>query len=227
MNRALAAAVGIVAVCLGVWVWAADPKPPEGILPLGADGKPLNLDFETGTLKDWTATGDAFAGQPIKGDTVAKRRQDMRSQHQGQYWIGGFEIGGDKGTGTLTSATFKVTHPWASFLIAGGPLEQVRVEIVSATDKAIIFKAIGAETENLGRVLVDLRQHQGKEIFIRLVDEHTGHWGHLNFDDFRLYNDKPAFAAEVMARAKAPAPPPLPLDAVKFNGLTPQEAVKA
>lgn len=41
-----------------------------GVLPLGSDGKPLNLDFETGTLKDWTATGDAFRGQPIKGDTV-------------------------------------------------------------------------------------------------------------------------------------------------------------
>jgi hypothetical protein len=31
----------------------------DGVLPVGSDGKPLNLDFETGTLKDWTATGDA------------------------------------------------------------------------------------------------------------------------------------------------------------------------
>jgi uncharacterized membrane protein len=94
MNRALAAFVGIFAVCLGVWVWAADPKASEGVLPLGADGKPLNLDFETGTLKDWTATGDAFAKQPVKGDLVAARRSDMKSQHQGQYWIGGFEVVG-------------------------------------------------------------------------------------------------------------------------------------
>src|SRR6266478_4023383 len=26
---------------------------PDGILPLGKDGKALNLDFEDGTLKDW------------------------------------------------------------------------------------------------------------------------------------------------------------------------------
>src|SRR5580704_11414101 len=76
----------------------------DGVLPRGADGKPLNLDFETGTLQDWTADGAAFAGQPIKGDTVHSRRDDMRSQHQGQFWIGTYEKGGDKPQGTLTSA---------------------------------------------------------------------------------------------------------------------------
>src|SRR5437762_9965005 len=95
-------------------VVSADPAktPPEGVLPVGADGKPLNLDFETGTLKDWTAEGDAFKDQPIKGDTVHPRRGDMASRHQGQYWIGGYEKYGDKPTGTLTSVSFKVTHPW-------------------------------------------------------------------------------------------------------------------
>src|SRR3954469_19892340 len=88
----------------------------EGVLPVGTDGKPLNLDFETGTLKDWTAEGEAFKGQPIKGDTVAARRPDMKSGHQGSYWIGGYEKATDKPTGTLTSVAFKVTHPWASFL---------------------------------------------------------------------------------------------------------------
>src|SRR5436190_21663980 len=63
-------------------------SPSEGILPTGKDGRPLNLDFETGTLQDWTATGAAFDRQPIKGDTVSPRRSDMRSQHHGNYWIG-------------------------------------------------------------------------------------------------------------------------------------------
>src|SRR5258707_3754813 len=103
---------------LGLMSGASQPPatPPQGVLPLGADGKPLNLDFETGTLKDWTATGDAFNGQPIKGDTVHPRRSDSRSRHQGEYWIGGFEKLGDKATGTLTSAPFQITHPLASLL---------------------------------------------------------------------------------------------------------------
>src|SRR5689334_7244547 len=55
--------------------------PPEGILPTDKSGHSLNLDFETGTLQDWIATGAAFDKQPIKGDTVSSRRGDMRSQH--------------------------------------------------------------------------------------------------------------------------------------------------
>src|SRR5947209_5558432 len=141
----------------------ADANRP--IRPLGADGKPLNLDFESGTLKDWTATGDAFDGQPIKGDAVFPRRGDMHSDHQGQYWIGGFEVKGDDGTGTLTSAPFTVTHRWASFLVAGGPWPETRVELATAADKKVFFKCSGYENEALRPVVVDLEKHAGQEIF--------------------------------------------------------------
>jgi putative membrane-bound dehydrogenase-like protein len=224
MKRAYVAVLGLIVLSTAICLWAADSKGPQGELPLGADGKPLNLDFETGTLKDWTATGDAFNRQPIKGDKVAARRSDMKSQHQGDFWIGGFEVAGDKPTGTLTSVTFKVTHPWASFLFAAGATDQTRVEIVSAADKAIILKASGSETENLGRVIVDLRKYQGKDMFIRLVDQDSRGWGHLNFDDFRFYAAEPKFPKEALASAKAPPPP---LDKVKNAGLSPEEAVKA
>src|SRR6202790_4194472 len=97
--------LALFAALLFLPAFADEPKvaatPKEGVLPGAGDGKPLNLDFETGTLKDWTAEGDAFKGQPIKGDTVAKRRDDMKSQHQGNYWIGSYENDGDKPQGTL------------------------------------------------------------------------------------------------------------------------------
>src|SRR5438552_458933 len=93
---------------------------PEPIKPVGSDGKPLNLDFEDGTLKDWTATGHAFDKQPIKGDAVGARRTDSHSQQQGNYWIGTYEVAGDAPQGTLTSVPFKVAHPFASLLIGGG-----------------------------------------------------------------------------------------------------------
>src|SRR5438552_9618176 len=215
-------AVGLawVVLLVGVAVQGADPKPAstpaEGVLPVGADGKPLNLDFETGTLKDWTATGDAFAGQPIKGDTVAPRRGDMKSQHQGQYWIGGYERNGDKPQGTLTSLPFQVTHPWASFLVGGGPHPTTCVELVRKDTGEVFSRTSGLEEENLRRVAVDLRPLAGKEIFIRLVDKHTGHWGHVNFDDFRFHTAKP----EVPPRPVATVP--LAADTYKYAGLPPQ-----
>jgi putative membrane-bound dehydrogenase-like protein len=192
------------------------PTPPEGVLPVGADGKPLNFDFETGTLKDWTADGDAFKGQPIKGDTVAPRRGDMKSQHQGNYWIGGYEKLGDRPQGTLTSAPFKITHPWATFLIGGGASPDTRVELVLARNKEVISITSGQDEENLRPVAVDLTKHVGSEIFIRLVDRSSAGWGHINFDNFRFHSAKP----KVPTR-KDLAPPP---DVVKYAGLPPEKA---
>src|SRR5262245_32565179 len=115
MSRVAGPAGLVLVFSLLAFAVSAAPPADEGVRPLGGDGKPLNLDFETGTLKDWTAEGDAFVGQPVKGDTVHPRRGDMHSRHQGQYWIGGYELKGDKPQGTLTSVPFRVTHPWASF----------------------------------------------------------------------------------------------------------------
>src|SRR6185503_10106146 len=110
----------------------------------------------SGDLGDWTQTGDAFAGQPIRGDTIVTRGREP-SRHAGEFWIGGYELHEDGRTGTLTSAPFVVTQPWASFLAGGGGNEQER------------------------------------EIAVRLVDEGTGNWGHINFDDFRLHATRPSF----------------------------------
>jgi putative membrane-bound dehydrogenase-like protein len=196
---------------------------PEGTLPVGKDGRQLNLDFETGSLRDWTATGHAFDKQPIKGDTVAPRRSDMRSEHQGDFWIGTYEIAGDAPQGTLTSASFKVTEPFAVFLVAGGSHEGTRVELVRADNQDVIFKASGRDSENLRPVVVDLKAQLGKEIFIRLVDNESGGWGHINFDNFRLYAQRPAFANALEPVASQAMPP---MDTLKFAGLSPEQAAK-
>jgi putative membrane-bound dehydrogenase-like protein len=190
--------------------------PDEGVLPTGADGKPLNLDFETGTLKDWTAEGEAFQGQPVKGDTVHPRRNDMHSRHQGEYWIGGYEKLQDKPQGTLTSVPFKVTHPWASFLVGGGPHDVTCVELVKNADKQVFFRASGLEEEDMRRAVVDLKGLMGQEIFIRLVDRHSGHWGHINFDDFRFHTTKPNFPERKGGTA----------DVYKYAGLPPEKAAQ-
>ncbi len=203
-------------LCLALTIPAADLT---GVRPLGADGQPLNLNFETGTLKDWTATGTAFERQPIADDTVAKRRADMVSRHEGKFWIGGFEKLGDTPTGTLTSVPFKVSHPWASFLIGGGPHPtETCVEIVVTKTQKVVFRAAGSETETLSRVAVDLSTYQNSLMQIRLIDKHTGHWGHLNFDDFRFHADRASIAN------LRPEPP---RDEYPHAGLSPQEAAKA
>ena len=124
----------------------------------------------------------------------------------------------DAPQGTLTSAPFKVTLPYASFRIAGGSSRQTRVELVRRDTNKVIFERSGDNTETLKPVVVDLRPHIGREIFIRLVDASSGGWGHVNFDHFRAHPTKPEFPA-------TPGEPPA--DEYPFAGLAPEEAAQA
>ncbi|WP_425615012.1 PVC-type heme-binding CxxCH protein [Anatilimnocola sp. NA78] len=212
-----------------------EPLDKPGIVPVGADGQPLNLNFEDGTLKDWTATGEAFNGQPIKGEIDPKRPygEGKKADHTGQYWIGTFEKLLDKPKGTLSSRPFKVTQPWASFLLGGGNHPETRLELVLLADPAvkgsqerIINTSRGVNSESLRPIVVDLTPHVGKEIYIRLVDDHTTGWGHINFDDFRLHFTKPKFrearSPNIAPNTSAPGLEQL----YPHAGLTAEEAAK-
>jgi len=72
--------------------------------------------------------------------------------------------------------------------------------------------------------VVDLKSVQDKEIFIRLVDQQKGGWGHLNFDHFQFHAQRPKFDQElVQAEIGKPQNIP-PADEVLFAGLSPEDA---
>lgn len=197
------------------------PHFADGITPLCEDGKPINLGFESGDLEHWVETGDAFSGQPILGDSVEARLGTVVSHHQGNYWVGGYELHGDGRTGTLTSRPFKVTHPWASMLVGGGRSHQTRVELVREVDDAVIFMTPGPNHETMQRVAVDLGGFIGQEIRVRLIDESDGGWGHLNYDDFLFHDSKPKIVQE------RKLPKIIPYKVLQQTGLEPEAAVRA
>ncbi len=181
---------------------------------------PPTLDFESGDLRGWKKSGKAFDGQPIEGDTISARGREA-SLHAGKFWIGGYEKLGDEATGTLTSNPFPVEQPWASFLVGGGGGNDTRVEIHAAQDNALLFKSSGANYESMQRVVVDLQKQKGRKIYLVLVDNAAGGWGHLNFDDFRFHAEKPVF------ETPAGVPRILPLDEVANAGLDAKAAAAA
>ncbi len=175
---------------------AVEPKAAKkdaGVVPQGKDGKPLNLGFEDGTLGDWTAQGTAFKGQPVDKDGISTRWPGQASRKVGRYFIGGYELVGDKPVGELLSAPIEVTHPYGSFLFGGGSSQTTRVDVllVGEPDK-VIHTSVGKNREEMVRHAVDLRPFKGKQIRVRVVDANPGAWGHLNFDDFRFHTVKPA-----------------------------------
>ena len=126
------------------------------------NGRPLNLDFESGTLENWTATGDAF--QVVQGDGLSEAGPGQASVirgHSGTYWVSS-GVGGSARKGTLTSVPFKVTQPYASFFVSGGAFQSTRVEIVTADDKKTIYTITGADHARLRPAVVDLQAYVGQ-----------------------------------------------------------------
>ncbi|MFT7542934.1 MAG: putative membrane-bound dehydrogenase-like protein, partial [Gammaproteobacteria bacterium] len=188
--------------------------------PQDALGNSLNLDFETGDLTGWHFEGNAFEGQPVLGDTVAARGRGQ-ARHQGKYWMGGYELDGDEPQGTMVSSAFRVRQPWGSFLVGGGYTDMTRIEIVRVADDHVIYKTSGTAYEDMQRVVVDLRQEVGQDVVVRIVDMSSGGWGHINFDDMRLHQERPSFDLP------DGLPPILPKDKIQHAGLAPQDAAAA
>ena len=205
-----------------------------GQLPM-KNGKALNLDFETGTLNDWTATGDAFAN-PIFGqdDPSPVHEKDMHIGFEGTYFLSSGGTVNAKQTGTLTSMPFTVNQSFAAFRVSGGALQDTRVELVQAGTDKVIFHITGQGRATLQPVVVDLQPYQNQDIFIRIVDNETGisqipyipndKWAHINFDDFRFYPTRPDFPNELKQKDIIILPP---LDPVLNAGLSGVEAAKA
>jgi len=166
---------------------------------------PFTTDFETGEMQGWHTIGNAFRYQPTKGDNVKIRRPGDRSNHQENYWIGTYEhyqgkpaekpgsIQGDGPIGRLRSNAFKITTERMSFLVGGGADYATRVELLVETDPieqrySPVMYATGKNTEKMSRVEWDISKYQGKLAKIRIVDDASGSWGHINIDDFKFYN---------------------------------------
>jgi putative membrane-bound dehydrogenase-like protein len=198
------------------------------------NGRPLNLNFETGTLQDWTATGEAFKNPLIQSDPSPIHEKEMQIGFEGNYFISSGGTVKQDLTGTLTSASFKITHPFAAFTISGGVLQDTRVELVLADRDSVIFQSTGQGRATLQPVVVDLQAYKNRNIYIRIVDKETGispipyigpdKWAHVNFDNFLFYPSRPYFPNELFQKDIIVLPP---LDPVLHAGLSGTEAAKA
>ncbi|MEV0243146.1 GH32 C-terminal domain-containing protein [Streptomyces sp. NPDC050674] len=155
--------------------------PPEGT---------LLADFEGGGYGDWTATGDAFGTAPATGTLPG---QQQVSGYLGNGLVNTFRSG-DSTTGTLTSPEFTVDKKHINFLIGGGnhpagSAGPTAVELL--VDGRVVRSATGKDSEALSWTSWDVGDLAGKKARIRIVDDNTGGWGHVNADHF-VMSDTPA-----------------------------------
>ncbi len=210
----------------------AEKTVAEGVIP-EKNGEPLNFDFEYGTMKNWTATGKAFGNQPTSDRDTSMYKEDAEVNSSGQFFISSGGTEQAQATGALTSTTFEVTHPYAAFKVSGGALEETRVEIHDAETDSVIFQISGTDHQRLRPVVVDLQNHMGEQIYLKLVDDESGVskipyigdnvWAHISFDDFRFYSNRPNFQDELSPDDIVILPP---RDIIENSGLSAEEAVK-
>lgn len=158
---------------------------------------------------------DAGRRQPTLENNVQIRRPGIVINHQGRYWIGTYEnrpnsslplgsVHGDAPRGTLTSDPFVIRSRYITFLIGGGnDAQNLRVELQVRTPQNVgdptmpsgglvystVLFATGRDNEVMRRETWDVNAYVGFEARIRIVDNSSGPWGHINCDDFQFLGD--------------------------------------
>jgi fructan beta-fructosidase len=160
-------------------------------------GNIANAGFETGDLTGWTIEGNAFTKEMVTDATDwgwgGPFNQAVGYGESTRYHLWGFiapENGGlgDAGIGAIKSKNFTLGGDGKiSFLVGGGQnIDRLYVALVKASDGTILMKATGRNTEQYGRVTWDASKYIGEELYIKVVDDSTGGFGHINVDDFHV-----------------------------------------
>lgn len=149
------------------------------------------FDFEGKDYAGWTVTGKAFGTRPAQGTLDG---QMQVTGYLGHGLINTY-FGKDEATGTITSGEFKITRAYISFRIGGGAdFKRLRLELLiggRVVRKATGINSFPGGSEALvpdGWAVNDL---QGRTARIRIIDESTGGWGHLNVDHLVQTDTKP------------------------------------
>ena len=156
------------------------------------DSECVLFDFESGRLDGWKLTGTAFANQPTYGDNP-KARGRPTSNLIGTWFIATYEnqpspshavaIQGNGAIGTATSPSFLIKGTTLKFLIGGGAAASSRVELL-VSGQVIYSATSDSNSETMVQKTFDVTNYREQAAQIRLVDESTGHWGHIEADHF-------------------------------------------
>lgn len=172
-------------------------------LSFAQDTDLLVADFESDSYQDWKVTGEAFGNGPAKGTLP---NQMLVDGFVGQGYVNSF-VGGDNSTGTLTSPEFKIQRNFIAFLIGGGKDDE-KLAFQLWADGKLVRKATGPNSspggsERLSPEFWDVSELVGKSASIRIVDQATGSWGHLNVDHIVQTNGKPKVSQQNVERTFA------------------------
>jgi fructan beta-fructosidase len=148
-------------------------------------------DFESAEYAPWTATGQAFGPGPALGTLPGQMSVDG---YQGKRLVNSF-FEGDATKGTLISPEFRIQRKYITFLIGGGRNEQL-LAFQLLVDGSVLRSATGLNdvsggSERLEPNFWDVSDLVGKTAVLKIIDNATGGWGHINVDHIVQSDQKP------------------------------------
>ena len=162
---------------------AAAASKYDEFTPLGD----LRFTFETGSLEGWRIV-EGDLGQPVSEAPSLPNWKQHPFHQQGRFHLSTVATGtgfSDRQTGVVESPRFVLSGDKASFLVSGGfEEERLFVGLCDAETGQVLRKAGGPSGPQMRRIIWDVADLAGRPVFLRIVDQHTGGWGHLTFDDF-------------------------------------------
>jgi fructan beta-fructosidase len=142
-------------------------------------------DFEVGNLTGWTTTGLAFNNLDVSS---ASTYWGGSFNKQGTYHMWDFNDGGDAQTGDMKTANFTLGGDGRiNFLVSGGnDINNLYLGLYRASDNALLMKETGVNDEAYVQRTFDATAYIGVQCYVKAVDNVTGGWGHINFDNIRI-----------------------------------------
>lgn len=146
----------------------------------------LIYDFEAGNLDGWTLEGNAFAVSAISAETHFWDGVPFNQQGARHLWS--FQAGGDQLQGQMTSDVFTLGGDGIIRVkVSGGnDINNLYLAVISPSTNTILARVTGSNTEAYTEVSMDLSNHIGENLQVRLVDTSSGGFGHINIDDLRI-----------------------------------------
>jgi len=151
----------------------------------GAADDVVIADFEGKDYGAWVAEGEAMGAGPARGTLANQQRV---SGFMGQGLVNTY-LKGDASKGRLTSPEFRVERRYVNFLIGGGN-RPGEAEVQLLVEGKVVRSETGADDEKLDWATWDVAEFAGKMARVRIVDEATGGWGHVNVDQIVMSDER-------------------------------------
>ncbi|MXN91746.1 T9SS type A sorting domain-containing protein [Flavobacterium sp. Sd200] len=147
----------------------------------------VTYDFESANLNGWTVTsGTAFTAANVAQDLNWGWGGPFNQQGTWHFW--GYKSTGDTAIGEMrTTANFTLGgNGIITFKIGGGnDINNLYIALCNSSG-TVLAKETGSNDEAYTVKTIDASAYIGTNCFIKVVDNSTGGFGHINLDDIKI-----------------------------------------